>query len=82
MSYDIILCRRRPGQTWKETQEAEEEAILAQCDEPDPPLTRVDLAGDMGTSLAEPPTASGFVSRPGGLIVAIQHRERLKDDAS
>src|SRR5215472_3980163 len=43
MSYDIILCRLQPEQTWKEAREAEEEAILARGDEPDPPLTREDL---------------------------------------
>jgi hypothetical protein len=44
MSYDIILYRRQPEQTWEEAREAEEAAILAQGDEPDPPLTREDLA--------------------------------------
>ena len=44
MSYDIILCHRQPGQTWDEVREAEEEAILARGDGPDPLLTPEDLA--------------------------------------
>lgn len=44
MSYDVILLRRQPGQTWEEARAAEEEAIVAQGDKSDPSLTREDLA--------------------------------------
>jgi hypothetical protein len=44
MSYDILLCHRQPGQTWREVQEAEEEALLARGDGPAPRLTREDLS--------------------------------------